>query len=85
MLCGRCTPHNYPQLQGPNLAKGDFLANESRSEVKIGEASGRHADEQAQNGAHGGRKVRIMRRVRSFEHYGDVNPSKSAVESRQNA
>jgi len=53
---------------GPNLAKGDFLAKESRSEAKIGEESGRYAYEHAQNGARNGRKVRIMRRLRSFEH-----------------
>jgi hypothetical protein len=72
-------------LPGPNLAKSAFLANESRSEVKSSEESGRHAYEQAQNGAQGGRKVRIMHRQRSFEYTGGVNRGKNAVASRQNA
>ncbi len=70
---------------GPNLAKGDFLANYSRSEVKIGEESGCHADEHAQNGAQGGRKVRIMRRLRSFDRPSGANPDARAAELRKTA
>jgi hypothetical protein len=68
---------------GPNLAKGDFLANSSRSEVQIGEESGRHADEHAQNGAQGDRKVRIMGRLRSFGCTDSSNPGARAAELRQ--
>src|SRR5712692_119465 len=70
---------------GPNLAKGDFSAKHSRSEAKIGQESARHADQNAQNAALGGRKVRTMGRLRTFGHTGGVNSSKSAAESRQNA
>ena len=79
------TAGGAPQQYGPNLAKGDFLAKYSRSEAKTGEKSICHAGMGAPCDALSGRKVRIMRRLRSFEHAGRVNRSKSVVESKQNA
>jgi hypothetical protein len=67
-----------------DLAKGDFLAKESRSEAKIGQESACHADQNVQNGALGSRKVRTMGRRRSFAHTGGANPDERAVESGQN-
>jgi hypothetical protein len=56
-----------PPLLALNLAKGEFLAKQSRSEAKIGTESARHADLNAHNGARDGRKVRAMGRLRSFD------------------
>ncbi|MGE3537303.1 MAG: hypothetical protein AB7N91_07675 [Candidatus Tectimicrobiota bacterium] len=53
-------------LYGPNLAKGDFLAKYSCSEVKIGQESARHADDNVYNGLLGGRKVRTMYKTAEF-------------------
>ena len=64
---------------GPNLAKGDFLAKYSRSEAKTGENC--HADRGAPYGALSGRKVRIMGRLRSFEHTGGSKPDERAAET----
>ena len=83
-VAGRCGKF-LDSLWGPNLAKGDFLAKYSRSEAKTGEKSICHADRGAPYGALSGRKVRIMDRLRSFEHTGGVNPNKRVVEVRQNA
>jgi hypothetical protein len=76
--CIRATWHRT-NLIGPNLAKADFLAKQSRSKAKIGKESARHAHLNAQNGALDGRKVRTMGRLRSFECAEGANPSKRAV------
>lgn len=77
-------PHPAPE-EGPNLAKGDFLAKYSRSEAKISQEPARHADQNVQNGVLGGRKVHTMCKRRGFERLGDVNSDKSAVKLGQNA
>jgi hypothetical protein len=55
------------------------------SEAKIGAKSIYHAERDTPHGALIGVKVRIMDRLRSFEHTGGVNPNKRVVEVRQNA
>ena len=72
-------------LDSPNLAKGDFWAKYSCSAVQSSEKSAHYTGQNARNAALSGREVRTMRGLRRFEHPRGVNPSKSAVESRQSA
>ena len=78
-------PHKGPHinLQGPNLAKADFSAADSQRRQQYQQnqfvmSTHTHTDPV------GSQKVRTVRRQRSFEHHGDVNPCKSAVKSRRN-
>ncbi len=70
------------RLEGPNLAKGDFLAKQSRSEAKTGEKSLCHADKGAPDGALSGRKVRTRGRLRSFDCTDGSNSDVRAMELR---
>jgi hypothetical protein len=69
---------------GPNLAKGDFSAKYSRAAGKNNEKSVRYTGLNACNDALSGRRVRTMRKLRSFERPGGINFGKSAVKLGQN-